>query len=47
MTAKWNLELEKHLEQIYKDKKKSKLFINDDFENVEEKLKDITSPTRK
>ncbi|ORX44973.1 hypothetical protein BCR36DRAFT_406137 [Piromyces finnis] len=47
MTAKWNLELEKHLEQIYKDKKKSKLYINDDFENVEEKLKNITTLPRK
>jgi len=41
MTAKWNLELEKHLEQIYRDKKRSKLFINDDLDNIEEKIKNI------
>jgi len=39
------LELEKHLEQIYKDKKRSKLFINDDLENIEEKIKNINSQT--
>ncbi|ORX91791.1 RhoGAP-domain-containing protein [Neocallimastix californiae] len=45
LNAKWNLELEKHLEQIYKDKKRSKLFINDDLENIEEKIKNINSQT--
>jgi len=38
MTAKLNLELEKHLEQIYKDKKRSKLIINNEHEDIDERI---------
>jgi len=47
MTAKLNVELEKHLEQIYKGKKKAKLFINE-YVNEENLKKNINSfPFRK